>query len=70
MRASRRSTPTLSDQLRDAIQSGPKTPHAIASEADVDPAVVSRFLTGKRTLQLSTADRLAGVLRLRLASSR
>jgi hypothetical protein len=38
-----------------------------ARDAGVDRSVLSRFLAGKRTITLETADRLARVLRLRLA---
>jgi plasmid maintenance system antidote protein VapI len=43
---------------------------ALARDAGGDRSVLSRFLAGKRTITLETADRLAAVLKLRLIAGR
>src|SRR3954451_3527209 len=57
---------TLSYQLREVIEARGLTAYAAARLADLDPGVVSRFLTGERDIRLGTADRLASALGLRL----
>lgn len=58
---------TFSDELRDRIAGSGLTPHALAVRAGVNPAVVSRFLTGARpSLTTATVDRLADTLGLHL----
>jgi plasmid maintenance system antidote protein VapI len=44
--------------------------YELARDTGVDRSVLSRFLTGKRTITLETADRLAAVLKLRLIAGR
>jgi plasmid maintenance system antidote protein VapI len=44
--------------------------YELARDASVDRSVLSRFLAGKRTITLETADRLAAVLKLRLIAGR
>jgi hypothetical protein len=43
--------------------------YAVGQLADTDPGVVSRFLTGQRSLRLDTVDRIALVLGLRLVET-
>jgi transcriptional regulator with XRE-family HTH domain len=54
----------LSELLKHAIQSSPKSVYQICKEAGVSQIVVSRFLSGERDIRLATADRLAKVLGL------
>jgi transcriptional regulator with XRE-family HTH domain len=61
---------TLSDQLRELIAAAGPSAYELARDAGVDRSVLSRFLAGKRTITLETADRLAAVLKLRLIVGR
>ena len=60
---------TLSYQLREIVESRGLTAYAVGQLAEVDPGVVSRFLTGQRDIRLETADRLALALGLRLTET-
>jgi plasmid maintenance system antidote protein VapI len=44
--------------------------YELARDARVDRSVLSRFLAGKRTITLETADRRAAVLKIRIAAAR
>jgi hypothetical protein len=58
---------TLSDQLRQAIESSPKAVYRIAKDSDVPYGVLSRFVSGESPdIPISTADKLAAYLKLRL----
>ncbi len=57
---------TLSDTLRDAIQSSGMTAYALANQAGLSQSVLSRFTSGERDISLSTAGKLAAVLGLEL----
>ena len=57
---------SLSDQLRAMIEKQGGSVYELAKDAEVDRSVLSRFLAGKRTITLETADRLAARLHLRL----
>jgi transcriptional regulator with XRE-family HTH domain len=61
---------SLSDQLRELITAAGPSAYELARDAGVDRSVLSRFLAGKRTITLETADRLAAVLKLRLTAGR
>jgi transcriptional regulator with XRE-family HTH domain len=61
---------SLSDQLRALIQDARPSVSELAQLAGVDRSVLSRFLAGRRTITLETADRIAAVLKLRLAAGR
>lgn len=52
--------------MRDLIDSRGLTAYGAAKRAGVDPAVISRFLTGERDIRMGTADKLAAALGLRL----
>jgi transcriptional regulator with XRE-family HTH domain len=56
----------FSEQLRDAMGSSGHNGAELAELADVDPAVISRFMAGKREIRTATVDRIAGALGLRL----
>ncbi len=60
---------TVSDQLRDAIRRDGRAAHAIAGAADVDPGILSRFLSGKRGITIDSLDRIAGALGLGLVAT-
>jgi transcriptional regulator with XRE-family HTH domain len=57
---------SLSNQLRDVIDSRGLTAYALGKDAGVDPGVIQRFLNRERGLTMATADRLAEALGLRL----
>ncbi len=60
---------SLSEDLRLAIRNSGKPVYQIAKAANVSQIVVSRFLSGERDIRMETADRLAEVLELKLATS-
>lgn len=64
---------TLTSQLRDiitrAIEREHTTAYAVARLADIDPKVLSRFLAGESGLTMTTADRIGGVLNLRIGEA-
>jgi plasmid maintenance system antidote protein VapI len=64
--ARRKKPTTLSEQLRERIAASRLSPYELAAASGVDRSVLSRFLTGKRSLTLDTVDKLAAVLNLRL----
>jgi plasmid maintenance system antidote protein VapI len=64
--AKRKKALSLSEDIRAAVSKCGLTPYELAKEAEVDRSVLSRFLAGKRTITLETADRLADVLKLRI----
>ena len=58
---------TVSEQLRQAINSDPRTVHRLSLDAELSPIQVWRFLRGQRALRTSPAvDRLCKVLGLEL----
>lgn len=59
---------TLSDTLRDAIQSSGMTCYALANKAGLSQSVLSRFTSGERDISLGTAGKLAAVLGLELVT--
>jgi plasmid maintenance system antidote protein VapI len=64
MRKSNRSR--LTDQLKQAIADSGVSGYKLAKESEVPQPVVQRFLAGKRGISLTTADKLAAHLGLRL----
>lgn len=60
----------LSDQLRAAIRAADVTVYRISQETDVDPAVLSKFLSGQRGLSMPTIDAICGYLDLQLTARR
>ena len=65
-----RKTTTCSDQLRAAIQAGPKTMGQIARESGIDIATISRFLHRKGGLSMDGLDRIAQRLGLSLTTEK
>jgi plasmid maintenance system antidote protein VapI len=54
----------LSATLRRTILESGMTRYAIAAKTGVDQAALSRFVAGKRSMSLETADKLMDVLGL------
>jgi hypothetical protein len=57
----------ISDQLREAIRKRGLSSYAVGQAADINPAIVQRFMGRIRDLRLETVDRIAAALGLRLA---
>jgi len=57
---------TLTDELRAAIDGCEMSRYAICRAIDLDPAVMSRFMSRKRGLSLNTLDKLARLLDLHI----
>lgn len=68
--AKRKPAATFSEQLREIIRAeledGSGTAYELAKDAGVDRSVLSRFIAGKRTMTLESADKLAELLKLRI----
>lgn len=60
---------SLSEALRSAIRQSPQSADEIAEKAKVSPLIISRFMSGERDIHLETADRLAGVLGVKLTAN-
>ena len=56
----------LAAVIRRAIAESGLTPYRIATDADVDRAIMTRFVNGQRGLTLDTASRICEVLGLEL----
>ena len=50
---------TISQTIRQAIESSGRTVHEIGQASGVNHAVILRFMSGERSLRLDTADKLA-----------
>ena len=66
MSTRRRRTVDLEDQLRRAIRRSGLSPYRVATDAEVDRSVMTRFLNGDRGITLATASRICGVLGIEL----
>lgn len=66
MRTKRKHKTDLAAALRRAIRDSGMTPYRIATDADVDRAIMTRFVNGERGLTLNTASRICTVLELEL----
>ncbi len=62
----RQTPPTLSDQLRQAVQQCALSRYRIAKETGVSQSVLSLFCSGKRGLSLKAIDVLVSLLDLEL----
>jgi hypothetical protein len=58
----------LSDQLRQAIKASGLTRYSIWQQTGIDQGTLSKFMAGGRGLSLTSIDKLAGLLRLRLVA--
>jgi transcriptional regulator with XRE-family HTH domain len=63
---SAQSRQTLGEQIKQAVAASGKTVSAVARESGVPQPVLSRFVSGKRSLLLETAERLCVYLQLEL----
>ena len=62
---------TLTDQIRDAVKASKLTQYRICKETGIDPASMSKFLSGERDgLSMAALNKLAGLLKLRIVSDR
>jgi plasmid maintenance system antidote protein VapI len=72
--AQRRVPLSLSDQLRQRIRQWTEENQCslddLATQAGINRCILYRFVAGERGINLDTADRLARVLRFRLADDR
>ena len=59
---------SLSEALRTAIRESDKSVYQIAQDANISQIVISRFLSGQRDNHLRMTDKLAAVLRVKLAA--
>ena len=65
----RRTKPkTLSDQLREIIETGPLSRYRIAKDSGVDASQLLRFVRGDGRLTNDSLDKIGDVLKLRLVS--
>ena len=60
---------SLGEALRKAIRDSTQPADEIAEKAHLSPLALSKFVAGERDIHLETADRLAEVLGIKLASS-
>jgi transcriptional regulator with XRE-family HTH domain len=64
-------TKTLTDQIRDAVKASKLTQYRICEETAIDPASMSKFLSGERDgLSMAALNKLAALLKLRIVSER
>lgn len=66
---SKRARRTLQDALIKAVAETGKSVNSVAKESGVPQAVLQRFLCGKRSLTLETAERLCVYFGLELKST-
>ena len=59
-------TTSISDQLRQFVRTADRSQRQIALSADIDPALLCRFLKGTSQLSSGSLDRLAAQLDLQL----
>ena len=60
---------SFGEALRNAIRDSTQPAAEIAEKAHLSPLALSKFVAGERDIHLETADRLAEVLGIKLASS-
>ncbi len=56
---------TLTEQLQEAIRSHKGTPYEVCKATGVPSPTMSRFLSGKRSITLPTAEKLAAFFGMR-----
>ncbi len=64
-----RTSGVLSQALRDAIRASGQSLEQLAEASGVSSSVLARFLSGERDIHVSTADKVAAVLGLKLAAA-
>jgi hypothetical protein len=62
-------SPVLSDPLKKAIAQSRKSIAQLAKEANVSRIILTQFVAGERDLRLTTAEKLARVLKLKLVAT-
>ena len=67
--ASRRPPSPISDGLKAAIEARELGAYGVAVAAGLNPAIVSRWLSGARSLSLESADAIAAALGLKVAEA-
>jgi plasmid maintenance system antidote protein VapI len=63
---SKKLDPTLAETILAKIKDSGMSQYRLAQESGVSTPVISRFVSGQRTLTLETADKLCRVLGLKL----
>lgn len=58
--------PSISAELRGAIEAAPITRYELAKRSGVDAAVLCRFVAGERGMSLESIDAVAAVLDLHI----
>ncbi len=61
---------TLAESLKAAILASKQSRYAIARGAQIDHAVLRRFMSGERDIKLKTAESLAAYLDLELVKKK
>ena len=64
-KAKRNKPQSLSDQLREIIETGPMSRYELGKRAAVDASHLCKFIQGKARLTNDSLDRIGQVLRLR-----
>ena len=60
---------SLTDQIRDAVKASKLSHYRLCKETGIDPASLSKFMTGERQgLSMEALNRLAALLKLRIVS--
>jgi plasmid maintenance system antidote protein VapI len=57
---------TLAESIKEAVRNTGKSVNAVANASGVSQPVLQRFVSGKRSLALNTAERLCAYLGLEL----
>src|SRR4051812_3219057 len=57
---------SFSDQIREAIDSSAITRYVLSEKTGITESALSRFMTGKQSLSLTTMDKIADVLGLQV----
>ena len=70
MSKTRKRKTDLAREIRKAIRESGLTPYRVATDADVDRSIMTRFVNGERGLTLDTASRICDVLGLELRPTR
>ena len=66
MKTKKQKPTTIVHQLQQAIADSGQTVYAVAKGADVDRALLGRFVAGQRGISLTTAAKLATYFNLQL----
>ena len=61
---------TITGQIRAIIDSRRLTAYSVATDAGINPSILSRFLTGERTMSADSIDAVCATLGLKLTETR